>query len=342
LWGAGQLVGCGGDDTSNPANESDASADGATSPDGTSGSNDGSASSGDGSMQGDGGSSGADAGDAQMTNGGDASDGGVEAGDAAFVCPIAVPSEDQFFSAVAAAFCQSLSGCCNLGAKFDTAGCHSAFGDPSFGGYLAIASPLPYVDGGRIAYDTEAACHCLEAAGSVNCGTVTQQTLASIQQTCIAALHGTVPNTVVASGDAGVTDAGASGDAAVLGCASSFECATGYCSVEYPSTPAADAGLGTCAALVGDGGACGNLPSELERTKQDQCSYLGNGQPELYCASSNTCAPRIATGSQCTSNSQCALNACQIGPDGGSPLCISGQVFASAPTCVHFTLPDGG
>jgi hypothetical protein len=313
-----QLISCGGDDATSSIgpDASEASAtDSTTTEDGSSTPE---ASSGEASSEVDADASGMTVTDAEagaVSSSVDASD----AGDGAS-CAVSVPTEGTFLTTLATTTCQTLKACCGTGSSFDMASCVSLYGNPLYGGFLGVGFAAQYIDGGHITYNPSASCECLGSAAAINCGLIPQTTLASIQQTCFAALPGTVP---VASGDAG--DAGR--------CASSYECAPGaYCTVD-PSGQS-DASLGSCMALVADGGAC---------TNDKECSYLGNGSPPLYCSTTtHACVPRVAAGTACQSNSECSSNTCIVGADGGAPTCASGEIFSSASTCTYFTLPDAG
>jgi hypothetical protein len=227
-------------------------------------------------------------------------------------CPMAVPSQANFVPALAQVVCQRLQTCCLLTAsQFDMATCLSTFSDPSFGGWLGTGYAEPYFEAGRIAYDMAEACQCLVANANLNCGALTAQETTAIQNTCFAAIPGTVTQ-----------DGGA--------CSSSYECApsTSYCRTT-------DAGSG-CLPLVADGGGC---------TTDDQCSYLTNGAPLLYCDTSRSvCAARLPDNSMCSRNAECASNTCTF--IGGSTSCQSAGTFSDPGTpggvCDAFTLRDAG
>jgi Dickkopf N-terminal cysteine-rich region len=227
--------------------------------------------------------------------------------------------------------CQSLKACCGTGAKFDTAKCIATYSGSAGGGWMGSGYVIPYQDSGRVAYDTSAACQCLEGNATINCGLVPQQTWNSIGSSCVGAVHGDVPAQIAAeagTSDAGTADAGDGGSSA---CASSYECAEGaYCTVQNPSDPGSGA-LGTCLPLVPSGGGC---------TSDYQCSYLANGTPPLYCGPSNTCIPRLDAGAACQTNENCTLNNCS-GFTCQSGIVFSDQVGAGG-ICDYFTLPDGG
>ena len=246
----------------------------------------------------------------------DADSGSVgEGGPAA--CSLTVPSQGAFLSALAGTVCQSLKTCCGTGAKFDTATCLSIYGNASFGGWMGTGFVAPYLDSGRIDYDTASACQCLESNATISCGLVSAATWNGIQKTCFAAIHGT---------------SSAAADGGAASCGSSYECVTDQaCSVENAADPS-DAGLGQCQGLVGDGGGC---------TDDFQCSYLTNGDTGLHCdGTSHTCVPRVGDGVGCQVNENCLSNNCT------SASCQSGVVFSdpvgSNGICDFFVLKDGG
>ena len=253
------------------------------------------------------------------TSSSDAGDGGlpppdgpeqVDASDGS-ACGVAVPSADGFLGAVAQAACGTLARCCDLGASFNMPLCLSLFDTPP--SILGVGNATPFIDGGRLSYQPAASCGCLEAISNLGCGFISSDGLSALRDACFGALEGTVP---IANADGGSA------------CASSFECEPGsFCTVEYPGD-LADAALGTCQPLVGDGGAC---------TTDNQCDYLTNGHPASYCGADNTCIPQKDAGELCTKSSACQSNFC-------SGTCAGGIVFASAATCVTFTLaaPDAG
>jgi hypothetical protein len=311
-----QVIGCGGDDTASQSapDASDASmmTDSTTTPDAPSPSSEASA-------EGDADAAAPTKGDADAASTGGGDGGG---GDGAVACPITVPTADQFFHTYAATLCQSLKGCCNTGPKFDMQGCLGIYAVPGSGGFLGVGQPSKYLDGGRVAYDPGSACQCLEAVSAINCGTVLADTLGTVQQTCLAAVHGNVAIAITADGG----DAGDAGQQP--GCASSYECVKGaFCTREYLTVPAADASLGNCEPLVADGGACAN---------SNQCSYLGNGVGSLHCSAGGVCSTRSAAGVTCGVGTDCASNLCTASS------CSSGEVVASPALCTYFTLPDAG
>jgi hypothetical protein len=241
-------------------------------------------------------------------------------------CSVAVPAASDYLAALSNLVCGNLKSCCGTSAQFDMANCLTVYRNTSFGGWLGVGRAIPFLDGGRISYDTSASCQCLAETAVVGCGLITEQTFGDIQHTCFAAVSGT----------SGVSDGG---DAAAGRCASSYECAGGeYCTVNTASDPADAASLGSCVRLSGDGGSCAS---------DDQCSYLGNGPPNLYCSTtSHTCVPRLADGVTCNLSSNCISNICAFSVDAGSAICAGGYLFStplgSNGPCDYFLLPDAG
>jgi hypothetical protein len=324
LLGIGQLVACGGDDAAEQASVTDS---GASPSDATT--SDDSASMTD---------SPSGSGDSGRDGGGEASDGATDA-DAApspeasvdsGACPIAIPAAQDFVTTVGTLFCKSFASCCNIGSNFNDPLCLSFYADPAGGGLLGIGNIQSYIDGGRITYDTGAACECLETIATLNCGLVTEDTESLLRTSCYEALHGTSPTVTNEddAGDAAADTGGQSGDAETGACAASYECSSGFCSVTLPSDMT-DASLGTCRPLLPDGGPC---------TSQAQCGYLGGGS--LYCAQNSACAPKTPTGQSCSASVQCVSGQCGSTQQGLS--CTGGFVFSSGPACALFSLPDAG
>ena len=221
------------------------------------------------------------------------------------------------------------------------------FANPSTGlrarvDYLGVGLPTRYLDGGRMGYDPAAACQCLQDLATVNCGLLTSQTLDALRTSSRGrrARDGAHPGSSERRWRPGQRR-GRRGRRRpdrrrgrrqrsrmrvllrVRGRRALHR--------RYSGTPAADAGLGTCKPLVGDGGVCQTT---------DQCSYLGNGTPSLYCTA-NTCVPRLAAGVACSATSECQSNLCVPG-SGNALTCASGQNFSNAATCAFFAVQDAG
>jgi len=309
-----QLTDCGsGDDNTAPseAGSTDTTSSDVSANDSTSSTDGPSANDGNRGGQ-DGGGDSAGQNDGSSESGSQQDAGGAD-GDAS-ACPVAVPSLDSFVSTLVSAACQQFEQCCLLSpSEFNMALCTSFYSKG--GAWLGLGFVEPYFDGGRIAYDPTAACNCLVGTSGFNCGSLTGQDFTNLQATCFAAVHGTA------------TDGGA--------CASSYECAPGlYCA--QPAADAGDAGLGLCQPLVPDGGPC---------TTDFACSYLQNGQPELYCNSSTqTCAPRVDVDGGCTRNPMCTSNRCVYFSSGS--LCQAGGITTDPGVpggfCDALTIKDAG
>jgi hypothetical protein len=252
--------------------------------------------------------------------GGPEAGGGPEGGsadapsEAAPSCTVTVPSVANFYTTLVADHCSTVASCCAPSYTgttiFNNAQCLSIFSN--FPGFLGVLQAAAYINGGRMQYNTTAACSCLEDNLALACGTIPATSadagLVPLQYLCNGVFQGT----------AGIGDA----------CASSYECAQGeYCSVELASDPTDDAGLGACAALLTQGETC---------TSNTQCSYAGLGQPSLYCDTANTgeCQPRLAAGVTCTTDDQCVSTLCA-----GS--CLSGEAVSSSFLCGYLS-EDGG
>ncbi len=306
---AAAVAGCSGDD--NVAPSTDASSDGTTF-DAT----------GD-ALPGEGGKDSSTGPEASQDSGsgGEVGPGEASTGDGEASCPITLPAQGGFVAAAATAACQRLQACCLVpAAQFNMATCITTFSDPSFGGWQGSAYGAPFLDGGRIGYDTTAACQCLQQTAALGCGLIPAATLTALENVCVSALQG---------------------QAAVNApCSASLECRPGaYCGP-------GDGGM-VCLPLVGQDGGCAG-PGQAG---QDQCSYGGlgtsgpAGNPTLYCNASNTCVPRQADNSNCMQGYECTGNNCLF-PATGSPTCQSSGTFSdpgvAGGTCDYFTITDAG
>jgi hypothetical protein len=264
-------------------------------------------------------------GDALMGDGGEGGPGEVDGGDAASDAndfadigdvQIDVPALTAFPHAVDEAYCTRLQQCCLVDpSQWNQDGADGGCA-PSFdqaGGVFGVAS-FGGLAGGKVAYNQAAAYNCLHDFLSINCGTVASSSLVKVQNDCFAAMVGTL-------------DVGAGP------CNSSLECKPGgYCRV------VGDASTGTCAALQTQGQPC------VDTTSSTDCTYLGNGNPALYCAPGvdggpATCQPALPLNGTCTQNPQCVTDSC----NGTS--CVDMYVFSdpglAMGTCAGFTLPGG-
>jgi hypothetical protein len=232
-----------------------------------------------------------------------------EAGGGGTSCAVTLPTEANFYSALAAERCTSIGSCCTptygTGTVYNDTACLGIYANPS--GWLGVLTATNYIGGGRVAYNTSNACACLVENQSLACGTIQGTApdagLIPLVYLCNEAIEGT-------SGIGGA-------------CASSYECAPGeYCSVELAADPASSSSLGTCATLIAQGGAC---------TADTQCSYLALGQPSLYCdtVTTNECQPRVAAGQVCSDDNDCISGLCS----GNS--CLIGQAVSSSFICSY-------
>jgi hypothetical protein len=254
-----------------------------------------------------------------VTDAGDGGDGNV-VGDADAMpeaAPIIPDAAPDFLHTFASSICGLAASCCKLGAAFDTTKCENNYALGPFS-LFGVGSAAPYLDGGRLAYDQQAAGNCLQLTSQLTCGQDSTTLLDAIQRQCTAAIPGIVP---IAPPDGGSP------------CASSYECApSGYCTVEL--APGDDSGVGNCQALVADGGAC---------TTDNQCSYLALGVPGFYCGAGGTCIPRQDAGTACTSNTACASNLCEcVGTACASTVCSTALVVGLPAVCTYLTRPDAG
>ena len=187
---------------------------------------------------------------------------------------IVAPLASEYANAVAQAYCDRLGFCCTGdAADFDTARCVAVYN----GNALLTGEATPYLDSGLINYNPAQAAACLTDLANFPCGTVNAMQNVELGQACVAAFSG----------------------AQITGgpCADAIECpATDYC--QLPG----DGDAGTCTTLAGDGGSCAS---------DVQCSYLGNGVPQLYCNSvDHACLPQLPNGANCTGYAQCQSQDC--------------------------------
>jgi hypothetical protein len=219
----------------------------------------------------------------------------------ASTCAVSVPdSASGLLGAITTVVCNRWQVGCGLnGSQFNAALCQEVYGTS---GFQNVGAAAAFLDGGRIGYDPTAACQCLELNTGLAPGLIAQSYLIMLQTTCLSAYVGTSP-----IGDGG--------------CVSSYECVPGgFCN------DPADGGLGTCMALVPEGGQCAN---------SDMCNYVATGVRELYCNSALACGPTLEAGSECTGDLQCSSNSC-IGAT-----CQGGYNFASPALCGDFTVSPG-
>jgi hypothetical protein len=218
--------------------------------------------------------------------------------------------------AVDVAYCQREQQCCLVpAAQFDVNGCANQL--DTYGGALRTGIYSAVFGAGNVGLNPARAATCFSEIAAFNCGMFAATAYAMAVTDCNSAIVGLIP-----------IDAG--------GCTSSVECATGaYCNVST-GPDAGDAG-GTCAPLLPSGSPCNNPTSE-------QCTYLGNGQPPLYCnivgdSSVGQCTGAKGVDAGCMTNAECLSGLC-----GGN--CLTETVFSDPGVmggfCDSFTIKDAG
>ncbi len=230
--------------------------------------------------------------DVRADGGPDAMDAGrdVALPDASGLAPADFPLE------VTRALCTRLAECCptpDAGMVFDVLQCLAA--NEGFGGLKYLSRHEPGLrDGGAalVQFDTTSAAQCLAGARNFTCQTPSSE-YQKMRDDCYGALQGTI----ALNG---------------TGCTDTIHCATGRCVLP------GDGGVGTCAALVGDGGACAT---------SDDCAYRGTSNPDLFCDDdpsrfgSPTCGPRVGDGGSCN-DTDFDYAACQSGVCSGAGICL--------------------
>jgi hypothetical protein len=223
---------------------------------------------------------------------------------------IVAPSASEYANAVAQAYCSRLGFCCaGDAAAFNVAECVAAFhGNP-----LLTGEATPYLDSGLVTYNPVQAAVCLNDLANFPCGTVSAMQNIGLGQACVAAFAG----------------AQITGGA----CADAIECPpSDFC--QLPG----DGDAGTCTPLAGDGGTC---------TSTRECSYLGNGNPALYCnAVTGSCLPQLPNGADCTGYSECQSQECTGPTPPPSRTCDGMYVFSDnmilGGNCMLYALDAGG
>jgi hypothetical protein len=116
-------------------------------------------------------------------------------------------------------------------------------------------------------------------------------------------------------------------------CATAWECQPGlYCSVELDAD---DAGaLGTCEPLIPLNGTCQVLNESIPNS---ECSYVGNGNPTAFCDTSTTtftCVATVADGQPCPNGPpQCVSGICGENPSTHTDVCQSGYQLSPPSAC---------
>lgn len=237
---------------------------------------------------------------------------------------------ETFANELASVMCDTLSRCCfgapndggttlDGGGKFNRAACENFYDgigfDTSLVGFRGIQS--------NAALDQGEAAACLQKVRAMTCS-VTGTEYNSIRGSCYAAIKGKAT--------------------ASQACTNSVDCAQGtYCK-------STDGGPGTCAALAGDGGACGVFDTGDQNTDlaraDEVCSWKAGGVPKQFCDSIDfvsgvrpkaewRCAPGRPNGGDCANTNWCSDGICN--PDTlacTSPLGLYPQV-----ACGQFVTP---
>ena len=202
------------------------------------------------------------------------------------------------------------------GSAFDLGRCLNT-NENNLGGFKTLSRHEPALrDGGeaKVVFDKTKAALCLGEIRSFTCLTPSAEET-KLRDDCYAALAGTI-----ALNAAGCTDA--------------IHCAAGRCVLP------GDGGVGSCVALVGDGGDC---------TTSDDCAYRGSSNPSLFCEddfadAGPSCAPRLGLDASCGNNTDSDYAACQSQVCGANLTCASAFTQNDiAPACTTFVRPiDAG
>jgi hypothetical protein len=220
--------------------------------------------------------------------------GDVKITDAAFGVSLS-----EFPAAVNTAYCQRLEACCSMDGGVVDAGAFLASCLASLAGYSAAGNlNLANTSSPNVTYVPAKAKQCLDDLAATSCGTESAAQSELNYLTCAAAIQGKL-----AIGSSG--------------CTSSFDCVSGaYC----PSDG------GSCTALATVGMPC------KDTTYSQDCTYLGNGEPLLYCgADSGTCLDDLPNGSTCSEYEQCTSQVCTFGSTSGT--CATSYLFSYPAFC---------
>ncbi len=247
-------------------------------------------------------------------------DSGAPDGDAA-------PPGLVFAQNEATAFCTSLLNCCGSGGAdsgaYNLAGC--IYSQARFGWEGTLPSDPSVYSRGHVTLDSAKAAQCIAALKAFPCGSQTGAQWTAITQACELVVQGTIP--------IGST-----------GCISSFECAPGsYCD---------PTGGGTCKALQTQGQPCNTVITGVNPIPDQMCSYLGSGQPALFCdlindaADAATCQPLLPSGATCqnASGSYYDDQACQpsVALCGDNLQCGGSASYPYAEFCGLYAITDAG
>lgn len=230
----------------------------------------------------------------------------------------------MFANQEATALCRAFLGCCSDAGTYDMQTCINNLEAYGWEGNLA-ADPAIY-GRGNVAVDQTRAANCLTAIQSFPCGTQTPAQWGAITSACELVLTGTI-----------AADAG--------GCQSSFECAPGtFCDPTVAG--------GVCTPLAAQGQRCNTkIDSTINPIPDYMCSYLGSGQPALFCDLVNngpdaaTCQPLLANGANCFNAATGYYDdqACTApGLCGDNVQCGGTASYPYPATCALYAIQDAG
>jgi hypothetical protein len=231
-----------------------------------------------------------------------------------------------FLTSLATAFCAKVKACCAnempTGTTFDTNGC-IAVNTPV--GYQGTALGMADIQeaGVPLKFDPAKAAACLADINAIDC---TANALTTAQQIAILT---------------DCTDAISGEYSAGTPCVASIECGSGmFCKTPAPGTLGPDGGpvAGTCTALRGAGGPCGDFgdisqggPNGYDYgLSEEACSYRRTGNTQLACynylldgtgdidggPAAWTCQPAGQATALCNVNQDCTTMLCDPGAPG--------------------------
>jgi hypothetical protein len=254
--------------------------------------------------------------------------GPVEGGDIDAGDPI-----EAFRRAQAKAICARYATCCaglDGGVKLDTAACEDDFYKVGFGGSHRPLTDVPKVlANGNIQLDATQVQECLTRLAAMSCPTPTANEWKQATAACFGAIVGKL-------GGGGT-------------CYDSIECQKGnHCDFDSLDGGKDDAGygIGKCAGLHPDGGACGRGAYGPPTYSSAECAYKGWGVPSnggsgAFCNydlgdDQGFCSPLRAQGDDCFADNECSTGYC----DFVSSKCAA--VVDLTPACAAYKYVDAG
>jgi hypothetical protein len=244
----------------------------------------------------------------------------------------------QFRVDLAKAFCNRFQTCCNgldagLG-TFDFNKCVQLATASAYNGSNSQLNSLEVQARNLVTLDQTAAASCLAGMATLSCPAVTSSEVTTATSNCFAATTGTL-------------NAG-------QGCLASIECKAGnYCKFAGADGGKSDAGtqLGQCAALQGQGQACGQAPPYGDPNfTSDECEYKGWQPPQRFCdydsypdASGYSCQPLRANAAHCFNDDECSSGICgTYGQDCINTQCTCNTTRDFTPLCGQLGIKDAG